>query len=106
MIYGKSYEGSATECRCGHVTNAVANCAHCGVKCCECCEDFAAEKHFCSPACLRAECEHIHVRVEDDYDVNDEFVTYYETITCRDCGQELRENRAGELEVKPSRRAA
>ena len=47
-----------------------------------------------------AECEHIHVRVEEGYDVNDEYVTYFEQITCRDCGQDLVENFNGELEAR------
>ena len=65
--------------------------------------DFDEGRDF--PEDAEPVCEHLHVRVEDFEDVNDEYVTRYEEITCRDCGRELVENRQGDLEVR-ERRAA
>lgn len=106
MIYGNSYEGSASECACGHVTNVFANCGQCSKVCCENCEHESRDNRYCSDECRQEACEHLEARVDEGYDVNDEYVTYWEHITCRDCGQELRENRSGELEVRKARRAA
>ena len=55
----------------------------------------------------RESCEHVNVRVETFEDVNEESrsVRYFEEITCRDCGEDLVENRKGEL-VARKRRAA
>ena len=52
----------------------------------------------------REACEHVNVRVEECDDVNDEYVIHHESITCRDCGEDLVE-RKGEL-VARKRRAA
>lgn len=52
----------------------------------------------------REACEHVHVRVESFDDVNEDRVTCYESITCRDCGEDLID-RKGEL-VARNRRAA
>jgi hypothetical protein len=64
------------------------------------------ELYACDRQILAAfrECDHLNIRIEEGEDVNDEYVTYYEEITCRDCGEELIE-RKGELVVR-KRRAA
>jgi hypothetical protein len=55
----------------------------------------------------RRDCEHVNVRVETFEDVNEDYrsVRYFEEITCRDCGEDLVENRKGEL-VARKRKAA
>jgi hypothetical protein len=50
-----------------------------------------------------AECEHLDLRVEEGEDVNEEDVTYFQAITCRDCGEELVENCIGELVARKRR---
>ena len=89
-------------------SEAVLKCENCGTGCDRLtrvpefdymgCDECMAE----ALAVIEREqnCEHLNVRVEDFDDVNDEYVTHYEEITCRDCGRELFESRSGELQVR------
>ena len=91
---------------------AVTVCENCG----QTCERLTRVPEFDYMGCddcmeealaviAREACEHVHVHVEEGEDVNDEYVTRFETNTCRDCGEDLVENRKGEL-VARKRRAA
>ena len=91
---------------------AVLQCENCG----QTCERVTHVPEFDYMGCddcmeealaviAREACEHEHVHVEHGEDVNDEYVTHYEAITCRDCGEDLVENRNGEL-VACKRKAA
>ena len=87
-----NYEGHTRECpNCAHVTNAHSDCDACQAHICEDCERRGASGRYCSEECEQECCSHDHVSYELFDDVCDEYVSYYEVWTCKDCGARLDE---------------
>lgn len=97
MVYGNQssdicYSSAVNVCgNCGQACDELIDLPSWNFKACATCAEETAQED------ARENCEHLNVRVEEGANVNDEYVTYFEDITCCDCGAELRENRKGEL---------
>jgi ribosomal protein S27E len=92
---------------------AVLKCENCGTTgerltrvpefdymgCDECMEEALA-------IIARENCEHLNVRSEtfEDWNEDYDYVRHFEEITCRDCGEDLVENRKGELVARIARK--
>lgn len=104
MVYGNQssdicYSSAVHVCEnCGQACETLIDLPTWNFKACATCAEEAAREDEL------ANCEHLHIHVEEHDDVNDEYVRHFLEITCRDCGQELVE-RKGELVVR-ERRAA